>query len=138
MPISVLPTLSKIIEKWFSMKRMSYLNLRQKQSGFRSGHSTETALILMADTWLNAINIGTIVGCVLVDIRKAFDFLDHKLLLQKLRHYKNNNLSLSWFDSYLDNRTQQVIINGNELATKTVLCGMPHGSILCPQLFPFL
>ena len=66
------------------MKLMSYLNhhqlLNQKQSGFRSGHSTESesALLHMTDTWLQAINDGNIVGCVLVDFRKAFDLVDHK------------------------------------------------------------
>ena len=98
--ISISPMLSKIIEKWISMKLMSYLNnyklLHKKQSGFTSGHSTESALILMTDTWLNAINNGNLVGCVLVDFRKAFDLVDHKLLLQKLRYYKISILSLSW------------------------------------------
>ena len=70
--------------------------LHKKQSGFTSGHSTESALILMTDTWLNAINNGNLVGCVLVDFRKAFDLVDHKLLLQKLRYYKISILSLSW------------------------------------------
>ena len=92
------------------MKLMSYLNnyqlLHQKQSGFRSGHSTESALVLMTDTWLNAINNGNLVCCVLVDFRKAFDLVDHKLLLQKLRYFILSNLSLSWFESYLNNRTQ--------------------------------
>ena len=92
------------------MKLMSYLNqhrlLNQKQSVFRSGHSTESALIHMTDAWLQAINDGTIVGCVLVDFRKAFDLVDHKLLLQKLKQYKINDLSLSWFESYLSNITQ--------------------------------
>ena len=64
----------------------------------------------MTDTWLNTSNDGNIVGCVLVKFRKAFDLVDHKLLLQKLSYYKMSNLSLSWFESYLNNRTQQVII----------------------------
>ena len=67
-PISILPTLSKIISKWVHMKLMSYLNhhhfLNQKQSGFRFGHSTESPLLQMTDTWLHAINDGNIVGCV--------------------------------------------------------------------------
>ena len=102
-PFSILPTLSKINEKWISMKLMSYLNnsqfLRQKQNGFRPGQSTESVLMLMTDTWLNAVNDGNLVGCVSVDFRKAFDLVDHKLLLQKLRYYKISNLSLSRFES---------------------------------------
>ena len=138
-PISILPTLSKIIEKWVHMKLMSYLNhhqlLNQKQSGFRSSHSTESALLHMTDTWLQALNDGNIVGCVLVDFRKAFDLVDHKLLLQKLKQYKINKLSLSWFESYLSDRTQQVNINTNQSKTGSVLYGVPQGSILGPLLF---
>ena len=75
-PISILPTLSKIIEKWIATKFMSYLEdalLHKNQSGFRKNHSTESALILMTDTWLKAINEGKLVGCAMIDFRKAFD-----------------------------------------------------------------
>ena len=137
-PISILPTLSKIIEKWTHVKLMSYLNqhqlLTQKQSGFRSGHSTETALTHMTDNWLHAINDGNIVGCILVDFRKAFDLVDHRLLIQKLKHYKVNDLSLSWFDSYL-NRTQQVTVNTSQSKAESIRSGVPQGSILGPLLF---
>ena len=68
------------------MTLMSYLNqhrlLNQKQIGFRSGHSTEPALIHMTDAWLQAINEGNIVGCILVYFRKAFDLVDHKFFLK--------------------------------------------------------
>ncbi len=91
-PISILPTLSKVIEKWVQKHFMHYLNtfnlLHQTQSGFRAGHSTESALILMIDRFLQAINQGKLVGCILVDFRKAFDLVDHKILIQKLRLYK--------------------------------------------------
>ena len=71
----------------------------------------------MTDTWLQAINDGNIVGCVLVDFRKAFDLVDQKLLLQKLKHYQINKLSLSWFELYLSHRTQQANINTNQSKT---------------------
>ena len=81
----MIPTLSKIIEKWVSKKLMSYLEsyklLHQKQSGFRIGHSTESAFTLITDTWLKAINSGHLVGCTLIDFRKAIDLVDHHLLL---------------------------------------------------------
>ena len=77
-PISILPTLSKIIEKWTHMKLMSYLNqhqlLSQKQSGFRSGHSTETSQIHMTDHWLQAINDGNLVGLCFSRFSKGFRF----------------------------------------------------------------
>ena len=91
-PISILATLSKIIEKWIQKHFMSFLNshklLHENQSGFREGHSTESALISMIDSWLKAINDGKYVGCLMIDFRKAFDLVDHSLLLQKLELYK--------------------------------------------------
>ena len=138
-PISILPTLSKIIEKWIQIKLMSYLNkhtlLHENQSGFRKNHSTESALILMTDTWLKAINEGKLVGCAMIDFRKAFDLVDHQLLLKKLRIYQFSDMSLSWFKSYLSNRTQQVVINDCSSVNGDVLCGVPQGSILGPLLF---
>ena len=78
-PISILPTLSILLEKWTHLKLMTYLNnyklLYQKQSGLRSEHSTESALILMIDSWLKAVNKGKLVGCVMVDFRKAVDLV---------------------------------------------------------------
>ena len=138
-PISILPTLSKVIEKWAETKLMSYLDkytlLHKNQSGFRKSHSTESALILMTDNWLKAINEGKLVGCAMIDFRKAFDLVDHQLLLKKLRYYKFSTLTLSWFQSYLYNRTQQVVINNSCSISGEVLCGVPQGPILGPLLF---
>ena len=118
---------------------MSYLNkhtlLHENQSGFRKNHSTESALILMTDTWLKTINEGKLVGCAMIDFRKAFDLVDHQLLLKKLRIYQFSDMSLSWFKSYLSNRTQQVVINDCSSVNGDVLCGVPQGSILGPLLF---
>ena len=88
----------------------------------------------MTDTWLQAINDGNIIGCVLVDFRKAFDLVDDKLLLQKLKHYKVNDLSLPWFESHLSSRTKQVSVNRNQPKTENILSGVPQGSILGPLL----
>ena len=89
----------------------------------------------MIDSWLKATNEGKIVGCVLIDFRKAFDLVDHKILLNKLKYYKCNDTSLSWFQSYLSNRTQRVSINNNLSDPAQVTCGVPQGSILGPLLF---
>ena len=138
-PISILPTLSKIIEKWIHKHLMSFLKnhnlLHEKQSGFREGHSTESALILMIDSWLKAINDGKFVGCLMVDFRKAFDLVDHNLLLQKLKLYKCDESSLSWFNSYLSNRTQRVSMKNKCSGSQHVSFGVPQGSILGPLLF---
>ena len=98
-------------------------------------HSTESALTLMVDSWLKAINDGKLIGCVLVDFRKAFDLVDHKILLKKLQCYKCSENCLKWFESYLTNRTQRVSLNTNVSEPEHVTCGVPQGSILGPLLF---
>ena len=113
-PISILPVLSKVLEKHVSDSLTSYLNennlLHQTQSGFRSQHSCETALTHMVDSWLNAIDNGLLIGVVLADFKKAFDLVDHEILLDKLKLYGIRNETLSWFNSYLMQRQQQVSI----------------------------
>ena len=109
--------------------------LHQSQSGFRARHSTESALILMVDSWLKALNAGKLIGCVMVDFRNAFDLVDHQILLKKFKSYKCSDPCLSWFRSYLFNRTHCVAIN-NELSDSSIVnCGVPQGSILGPLLF---
>ena len=138
-PISILPTLSKIIVKWIQKHLMSFLKnhnlLHEKQSGFQEGHSTESALILMIDSWLKAINDGKFVGCLMVDFRKAFDLVDHNLLLQKLKLYKCDESSLLLFNSYLSNRTQRVSMNNKCSGSEHISFGVPQGSTLGPLLF---
>ena len=89
----------------------------------------------MTDTWLKAINEGELVGCAMIDFRKAFDLVDHKLLLNKSNIYRFSALSLSWFKSYLSNRTQQVVINNSSSNIGGIVCGVPKGFILGPLLF---
>ena len=125
-PISILPTISKIIEKWIATKLMSYLNkyqlLHKTKVDFVKNHPTESALILMADTWLKAINEGKLVGCAMIDFRKAFNLVDNKLRLNKLDIYRFSVLSLSWFKSYLSNRTHPVVINNSSSNIGDVVC----------------
>ena len=138
-PISILPTVSKLIEKWVESQFSKYLNeynlLHQSQSGFRSKHSTESAIVRMIDFWLKTVNDGKLTGCVMVNFRKAFDLVDHKILLNKLKCYKCDENCLLWFESYLSNRTQRVSLNNNLSTPAGVKCGVPQGSILCPLLF---
>ena len=112
-----------------------YSLLHQSQSGFRSKHSTESAIVRMIGSWLKAVNDGKLTGCVMVDFRKAFDLVDHKILLNKLKCYKCDVNCLSWFESYLSNRTQRISLNNNLSAPASVKCGVPQGSILGPLLF---
>ena len=136
-PISVLPVLSKGIEWHMYDSLSSYLcenNLiYSKQSGFRKLHSTETALIRIIDELL--FNLDNDRGMILIDYCKAFDMVDHVILLDKQHAYGLDNTSLSWFQSYLSNRRQFVSMSEKESTTSIIPHGVPQGSILGPQLF---
>ena len=131
--ISILPTLFKIIKKWIEKNLMLYLNKYKNPNKY----SSESYLILMTDTWLKAINEGKLVGSAMIDFWKAFVLVDHQLLLKKLRTCicKFCESTLLWFKSYLNNRTQQVVINNLNSTSGDVVCGVPQGSILGPILF---
>ena len=122
--------LSKLIEKFIQKHLMAYLNsfdvLHKYQSGFRSGHSTETALILMTEGWLKAINEGKFVGTIMVDFRKAFDLVDNDLLLKKLSYYKSGSNFINLMKSYLKNRTQVVSVNGTKSNTAEISSGVQY------------
>ena len=138
-PISVLPVLSKILEKHVPFSLINYLNkynvLHPTHCGFSSVHSCETALVNMIDRWLNSLDNGQLVGVVLVDFKKAFDLVDHKIFLQKLKIYGLCDESLNWFSSYLLNRSQRVSVNNVLSQHKSILYGVPQGSILGPLMF---
>ena len=138
-PVSVLPTLSKIFEKHVAQQLKHFLNvhnlLHQEQSGFRQFHSCQTALLNLTEKWLSEMDKGNLIGVTFLDFRKAFDLVDHKILLQKLRCYNFDNNSLTWFQSYLDNRYQYVCISNTHSKTRHVTSGVPQGSVLGPILF---
>ena len=138
-PISILPVLSKVLEKHVHESLSEFLHtynlLHKTQSGFRTQHSCETALVNMIDLWMNAIDSGKMVGVVLVDFKKAFDLVDHQILIDKLKIYGIKDEALSWFNTYLTNRKQQVAINNCKSDFKQISYGVPQGSILGPLLF---
>ena len=138
-PISILPTISKFFEKHINKHLVAFLNkykvIHANQSGFRQKHSCQTALVKLIDQWMACIDRGDIVGSVFLDFRKAFDLVDHSILIDKLSLYKCQGPDLSLISSYLQSR-QQVIDSGKGLSTPAYIkSGVPQGSILGPTLF---
>ena len=105
------------------------------QSGFRPGHSTITTLLQMCDNWYENMDNGKLAGVVFIDIRKAFDSIDHSILLKKLAYYGVSQVEFTWFQSYLANRQQQCQVNNSLSDKREIICGVPQGSILGPLLF---
>jgi exonuclease III len=138
-PISVLPLISKIMERSIQTQLVAFLTennvLSVHQSGFRKNHSTETAVIHVVDHILQHMDKQQVTGAVFVDLKKAFDLVDHECLFYKLEHYGIRGQTMSWFRNYLTNRTQRVNY-ANELSPSRVLnYGVPQGSVLGPLLF---
>ena len=138
-PISILPILSKPLEKHINEHVMKHFLVNdlfyQKQSGFRPNHSCHTALTELIDTWLSEININKLCGALFVDFAKAFDVINHDLLLRKLTLYGLSANTLSLVCSFLNSRLQKVSLKDNQSDFKTVLYGVPQGSVLGPLLF---
>ena len=131
-PISLLPFFSKILEK-------KYLNkiclLSEHQFGFRRNHLTNLAFIDLINKITTAVDNKEFAIGVFLDLSKAFDTVDHSLLLQKLEFYGIRGIALEWFKNYVTQRYQCVRYN-NEISEKQeITCGVPQGSVLGPLLF---
>ena len=138
-PIAILPVLSKIIEKAVNKNLLEYLSekrlLNPKQFGFRPNHSCETALICMVDELAMNVDKGYVNGLALIDLRKAFDMVDHRILISKLAKYGCSDKCLTWFKSYLNDRKQYVSMQNKKSNIMNVNTGVAQGSILGPLLF---
>lgn len=139
-PISILPVVMKVFEKIVHEQMVEFLLennlLNCKQSGFRKLHSTSTAAIDVSDYILNEMGKGKYVGAVLIDFKKAFDTVDHKILLKKLYCYGFRDGSFDWLESYLSNRHQVTLVNNtmSDVISEESY-GVPQGSVLGPLLF---
>ena len=105
------------------------------QSCFRTTHSTVTALIEATDSWAYNFNRGKVNAVVFRDLKKAFDKVNHEILLSKLRNYGICDNAYSCLDSYLDNRRQRCSVNRSLSRSSSLSCGVPQGTILGPLLF---
>ena len=139
-PVSNLTFMSKVIEKIVLRQVLCYLNrhslLPPTQSAYRPHHSTETALLKITNDILLALDCCNISVLTLLDLSAAFDTIDHSILLTRLNSlYGIAGTALSWFQSYLSDRTQAVFVN-QQLSHSVPLCfGVPQGSVLGPVLF---
>ena len=138
-PISVLPILSKIFEKVVFNQLYQYFDafnlLTSCQFGFRRKNSTSDAIINNLQYIYDNLDSGHTVISIFLDFSKAFDCVDHHILLKKMSVYGVCGVELGWFQSYLTNRDQFVSLDCQTSECRPVVCGVPQGSILGPLLF---
>jgi len=138
-PISLLSIFNKLLEKLMCRRLLSYLSkehiLYKFQFGFRKNHSTILAIIEIVDNIRSELDKGNSVVGVYLDLSKAFDTVNHEILLSKLLHYGIRGNAYKWFKSYLENRKQVTCVNRYASKTELVNIGVPQGSVLGPILF---
>ena len=138
-PIALLPILSKLLEHIVHEQvstHLRYINyFNEAQSGFRKGHSTTTCLVSFLSNIFDNIENGVVSGVLFLDLKKAFDSVDHCMMEQKLEAAGLTESAVSWFRSYLGGRTQVTKVNNVLSDKKTVSYGVPQGSKLGPLMF---
>jgi len=138
-PISLLPIISKILEKIMHKRLSGFLSsqgiLYPSQYGFRNKHSTIHAVNEFVNDTIDSFEKKQCTLGVFLDLSKAFDTIDHKILLSKLECYGVRGIALDWFRNYLQNRKQYVQFKDSKSTVHNIPCGVPQGSVLGPLLF---
>ena len=138
-PISLLNCFDKIFEKLINKQLKEYLRkndlLYEYQYSFREGYSTDLALLVFNDYLKKEIDKGNYVLTLFIDLKKAFDTVNHLILTQKLDYYGIRGHCNMFFKSYLSNRKQYVHCNNVDSSVENMTCGVPQGSVLGPTLF---
>tara|TARA_B110000881_G_scaffold40031_1_gene32496 strand:+ start:158 stop:3112 length:2955 start_codon:yes stop_codon:yes gene_type:complete len=139
-PVSNLPTLGKIIEYPAVSRFKHHLNVNNLtetyQSAYKSSHSTETALLKVKNDMLNELDKGKALILVLLDLSSAFDTIDHKILVERMKkEFGVTGTAKEWFVSYLSDRTNKVCVLSDYSDVQTLHYGVPQGSIAGPPIF---
>ena len=138
-PISLLPSISKVLEKTMHKRLYNFLNSKKilygSQYGFRKKHSTNQAITELTSKIIDAFDKKKYTIGIFLDLSKAFDTIDHSILTNKLQFYGIRGIALEWFKSYLNDRKQLVEYNGSQSELQEISCGVPQGSVLGPLLF---
>ncbi len=138
-PVSLLPQFSKILEKIFNNRLDTFILkhnlLTDSQYGFRTNSTTSLALIDSIENVMNSIEQKQFAVGLFIDLKKAFDTIDHHILINKLEHYGIRGVVLNWIQSYLSDRRQFVKLGDSCSKCLDITCGVPQGSILGPKFF---
>ena len=136
-PISILPSISKVYERIMERQISSFIekNLYVYMCGYRKGFSTQFALLKFMEKWKKSVDNHGYTGAIITDLSKAFDTINHELLIAKLHSYGFDSSALSMINGYLKNRWHKTKINASYSSWKELLKGVPQGSVLGPLLF---
>lgn len=138
-PISLLPQFSKILEKLFNTRLENFLEkhqiINERQYGFRTDRTTSMAIIEATEEITNALDRNEYAIGIFIDLKKAFDTINHSILLNKLEQYGIRGVAGDWLKSYLTGRVQYVKMGQHASQSLGIVCGVPQGSVLGPKLF---